>query len=617
MNDYLRELNRPAALLGFARRIVYAFVQSGFKSNGRNRNARLLCRSLALAALIWIQPAHGASDPSLAAMAREVNSLYQSGDYEAAVALAKQALEKSEALLGPDHPSVASAANNLAACYYQTSHPADAIPFYLRAIAIDERSGRPESLAITRNNLGALLIRLKRHAEAETQLTLALSALEQRYGDSSVHLLPVLLTSESLYGVSNRADERAKALARALAIADKHPDIAPEVFVDVLTRAGSDKRSGGDLLESKRLLERALDIQDRSFGPDHHAALPILAALAVTYANLEDLPRTESTVLRALSFMPLGDSELGHRSSVLTIAVELFALLGRPDESLRYARENWHLVSTDNAFGTMPRTLAATSYALALENTGHHRDAEDMARQSLRLAQQTAPENVEAILLASLALSEAQASQGLHYDAIQTLGEALKVTVKHADTRNDRLAHPILRIAEFLRQLDQPALALIFAQRALQISSTATQHTPLLHAVALLDVADALRDTSQFEKAVQHYARAISLFEGSPAAAQSPRFQDAIAGLAAAYDDLDKFPQAERAYLRLISILDVDESRYRVQLTTTLDNLTALLRRAGRDSDAAVFHARAEALRASSERKPTSAVADQPNPGAT
>ena len=50
----------------------------------------------------------------------EVVELYRTGQYARAVVVGKKALKVAEEIVGPDHPSVATSLNNLAALYRAT-----------------------------------------------------------------------------------------------------------------------------------------------------------------------------------------------------------------------------------------------------------------------------------------------------------------------------------------------------------------------------------------------------------------------------------------------------------------------------------------------------------------
>ena len=105
-----------------------------------------------------------AAPPSLAqsSAADELNQsvieLYRAGRYAEAVPLAQQVLAIRENALGPDHPYVAKALNNLAGLYDNQGKYDEAEPLYKRALAIREKALGPDhpDAAQSLNNLAVL-----------------------------------------------------------------------------------------------------------------------------------------------------------------------------------------------------------------------------------------------------------------------------------------------------------------------------------------------------------------------------------------------------------------------------------------------------------------------------
>ncbi|MGH8760081.1 MAG: tetratricopeptide repeat protein, partial [Burkholderiales bacterium] len=104
----------------------------------------------------------------------EAMSLYQKGQYDRAVSVAKKALDVAERAVGPNHPSVATILNNLAELYRAQGQYAQAEPLLKRSLAIQEKALGPDhpDVATSLENLAVLYRATKQNAEAE--------ALEQR-----------------------------------------------------------------------------------------------------------------------------------------------------------------------------------------------------------------------------------------------------------------------------------------------------------------------------------------------------------------------------------------------------------------------------------------------------
>ena len=99
----------------------------------------------------------------------EVLSLYRQGQYDRAVVVARKTLEVAEVAVGPNHPSVATSLNSLAAVYRAQGQDALAGPLYTRALAIQEEALGPDhpEVAQSLEHLAVLYRATKREKEAD------------------------------------------------------------------------------------------------------------------------------------------------------------------------------------------------------------------------------------------------------------------------------------------------------------------------------------------------------------------------------------------------------------------------------------------------------------------
>jgi tetratricopeptide (TPR) repeat protein len=82
-----------------------------------------------------------------ATLTAEAGELYQAGKFDPAVSLAQRGLAIPQNALGPFHPDVATALDNLAVLYHKLGRDADKEPLYKRALAIgDNRKNRAATL---------------------------------------------------------------------------------------------------------------------------------------------------------------------------------------------------------------------------------------------------------------------------------------------------------------------------------------------------------------------------------------------------------------------------------------------------------------------------------------
>ena len=112
----------------------------------------------------------GPEHPVIATALNNLAALYRTiGRYAEAEQLYKRTLAIYEKAFGPEHPGVAIALHNLAALYFTTGRYAEAEQLYKRALAIGEKVVGPEhpGVATAVNNLAALYKTTGRYAEAE------------------------------------------------------------------------------------------------------------------------------------------------------------------------------------------------------------------------------------------------------------------------------------------------------------------------------------------------------------------------------------------------------------------------------------------------------------------
>ena len=150
--------------------------------------------------------------------------LRRSRPYADAEPLYKRSLAIREKALGPDHPAVAAALNNLALLYHQQGRHADAEPLYRRSLAIREKAFGPDHPDITNslNSFALLYHAQRRYAEA---LPLIHRTIAQGAASRTI-ALPVLFQSQrqkligaaSAFDDSYEVEQRATSSAAASAV---------------------------------------------------------------------------------------------------------------------------------------------------------------------------------------------------------------------------------------------------------------------------------------------------------------------------------------------------------------------------------------------------------------
>ena len=197
----------------------------------------------------------------------------------------KRALAIGEKVYGPDHPTVATDANNLGQILQAQGDLAGALEYTRRALAIDEKIYGPEHPNVARNanNIGSILEAQGDLAGALEYTRRALAIDEKVYGPDH----PEVATDASNIGQILQAQgDLAGALEytrRALAIGEKvygpdHPKVAIHA-----NNIGQILKAQGDLAGALEYTRRALRILQATYGPEN----PLTKIAAGNLAGIE------------------------------------------------------------------------------------------------------------------------------------------------------------------------------------------------------------------------------------------------------------------------------------------------------------------------------------------
>jgi CHAT domain-containing protein/tetratricopeptide (TPR) repeat protein len=234
----------------------------------------------------------------------------------------EEALERLQIQLGPDHPSLATVLDDLAATFIALDSHARAERTLERALKIKEASLGRDSLqgARTLELLSQLFQRTGRYQQAKPLLDRALD-IRQRLQPVHPDLAWALWLAGEQATFEGRVSETKTLHSKALALAEQtlrsgHPNLASHA--NRLARALA---SEGDLSGALVLRERAVSIASESLGPDHPLLAGYLNDLAVIHFALGDYLVARPMLERALR---IREQHLG--SNHQTVATVLYNL---------------------------------------------------------------------------------------------------------------------------------------------------------------------------------------------------------------------------------------------------------------------------------------------------
>jgi CHAT domain-containing protein/tetratricopeptide (TPR) repeat protein len=261
---------------------------------------------------------------------RQMEQLYQQGQYPEALRLARQVAELSRQALGEDHPDTAASLNNLGALLQAMGDLAGARPHYERALAIHRRvlgEDHPD-IAASLNHLGLLLQAMGDLAGARPYYERALAIRRQALGEDhpdtaqSLNNLGVLLQATGDLAGARPYFERALDIERQ-ALGEDHPDTAR-----TLNNLGVLLQALGDLAGARRYYERDLAICRQTLGEDHPDTATTLNNLGSLLQALGDLAGARPHYEHALAIhrRVLGEDHRDTATSLNNLGLLLQAL---------------------------------------------------------------------------------------------------------------------------------------------------------------------------------------------------------------------------------------------------------------------------------------------------
>ena len=271
-------------------------------------------------------------------------ALKNTGAFDQALALYREAAVHLRATLGPEHYRVAVCLNNQALLLADTGRYEEAEDLYRESLAIRRTVFGDEHLAVATGlkNLALLLTTMGRYEEAEPLYREALD-LGRRLPGSTLALATTMNNLADLLASWQRCDEAAPLARAALEIRrgrdPNHPRLASSLLV-----LGRSLAECGDAAGAQPLLRESLSLYGRRQPVNH---LKIARAQSELGGCLIDLDRfEEAEELLLESFSRVRDGGVRHpvlSRETRTRIINLYDAWGRPDAAAPYLDMEGHL----------------------------------------------------------------------------------------------------------------------------------------------------------------------------------------------------------------------------------------------------------------------------------
>lgn len=348
-----------------------------------------------------------------------------------AVDLLTRLVDETRAFRGARHPDTAEALATLAWAQQSVGHYTESERTLRSALAIADRAAAgamAEATTDMRNQLGALLLAQGRFAEAADNFRVALQDTQARHGA----MAPEVATVQS---------NLAQALQRQ-----------------------------GRLADAAAVLRQALAVQEASLGPVHHRLVDTLDSLGSLYSELDDLPRAEASLARAIAMRRqlVPDPKDTQRARLQGALAAVWVQGNKLSEAEATLRESIQtLESADPADYALPNQLV--SLGGVHRRRGEFAQAQTLMERAVRLRRASWGPDASPTALAEVALARVLDAAGRPDSAEPLLLHALQVLDQGQTRGTPYVAQARLRLAEVYRHTERPGLARAAARAALTI----------------------------------------------------------------------------------------------------------------------------------------------------
>ena len=405
------------------------------------------------------------------------------------------------------------------------------------------------------------------------------------------------LNAEALTLVRAGKYDEARPLAeRALEIREKtlgpdHPDVAV-----TLNNLANLRRNKGDYATAEPLYQRALAIREKAFGTEHPDVAATLHTLANLHSSKGDHARAESLYQRALL---IREKTLGPEHSLVAVSLSSLAILhyskGDYDKAeLLFQRS---LAIAEKALGPEHPDLAYSLTGLASlhYNQGDYARAEPLHERALAIWEKAlGPEHPHiAASLNNLAILHSE--KGDYAKAESLYQRALVILEKALGPGHPEVAQSLHNLANLYYLKSDYARAEPLYQRALVILEKALGPEHPVVAASLDNLANLHGDKGDYDKAEPLRARALAIREKA-LGPEHPEVALSLNNFANLCRDKGDYARAESLYQRALAIKEKTLGPEHPDVAYSLNGLANIYRDRGDYARAEPLHGRALAI---------------------
>lgn len=349
-------------------------------------------------------------------------ALSNAGQLEAATPAFEEALARSSAVLGPEHPKHLEVASNFAGHLYRAAQHARAVELLTSVLATQRRvlGERHPRVAKTCDTLAANLVELRRLDEAEALFREEISILEEVFGPKSVRFAHALANLASVYQRRGQHEKARDLLLQAASIQRASSPEPTSELLATLDVLGVCYLYLGDLNSAATVLRECADGRRVVLGESHPAYANSLVNLAAVLKKLGKLDEALVLQVQAVDVCrralppehPLLAQALHNLAVIRLAGSDLSSARAAAEEAvrLREAHRGPDNPETLESLVVLCRVLESAGDALALEST---------ARKALAIVEKIEPSpaaklgEIKSLLGLSLLQTDRQAGLSL------------------------------------------------------------------------------------------------------------------------------------------------------------------------------------------------------------
>jgi tetratricopeptide (TPR) repeat protein len=303
---------------------------------------------------------------------------FQAGHFDDAASNYVQALNVYETNFGPGHPNAALILRNLADCRSALGAHDEAVSLYAQALDVIEAAFGPQhpEVVATLSGMAGSLTDAGRHVEA-LAVRRRVVLEQQRLGPAHAALADALARLGDTHEHLSQPDDARTNRLQAVEILEGVTDADPVLLPRTLTALAGAFVGQGDDVRAEPAYERALQVTEAAYGPDH-------PQVGVLLANLGDVSARRGDQRRALDLLGRARPRLetvfgaGHPQIALVISrsASCHLELGHDRAAIELYRRSCEIV--EQAFGPdhPGMAIALTDLGSALARSGQRDQAE-------------------------------------------------------------------------------------------------------------------------------------------------------------------------------------------------------------------------------------------------